>query len=116
MNQRRTSLAITVAAAAVGLWALMFGLANDGWVRVQLPALPWTQDPAAAAFEARLWAVMLVAFALGGLLTGLVLRLMLREAKRREADGQRHVEEMERQIANVDRLIANAREHRPREE
>lgn len=109
-------LLLIAAAAAIVLWsALLFALANDEWVVIRLPTMPWNAAPSVAVFEARLFAVMLASLALGALLASLAWwRVNARLKRRFAAEGARS-ERMESELEALGRLVSTARDREPEE-
>ena len=103
-------LLLIAPAAAIVLWfALLFALANDEWIVMRLPTLPWNAAPSVAVFEARLFAVMLASLALGALLASLAWwRVNTRLKRRFAAEGARS-ERMESELEALGRLVSTAR-------
>jgi hypothetical protein len=106
---------LLIAAAAAGvLWfALLFALANDDWVVLRLPTMPWNAAPSVAVFEARLFAVMLASLTLGALLASLAWwRVNARLKRRFAAEGARS-KRMESELEALGRLVSTARDREP---
>jgi len=76
---------LVAAGAPIGLFALLFAIANDVWVTINIPSVPWSPEPSWAAFEALLWAVMLVCLLAGMLISGLVAILGSQHQRRTTA-------------------------------
>jgi hypothetical protein len=108
-NPLRLPLIAAVAVAA--LWsALLFALANDDWVVLRLPTMPWNAAPSIALFEARLSAVMLVCLLLGASLASLAWwRASARLKRRFAAEGARS-QRMESELEALGRLVSTARD------
>jgi hypothetical protein len=90
--------------ALLGGGGLLFGLANSRWVVISLPAPLFEETASRPAFEARLWAVMLVCFFMGVLaaLAGLVhYRRRAREMAQRAAAAQAELAEVRRLLASL---------------
>lgn len=112
-EQRRRGIAIAVAAAGVllGAFVLLFLLANDAWVVIQIPNLPWNPEPGWPAFEARVAAVMAVCFGLGAICAAFVYRWLGRESRRRADRDRARIDELESELKNVSRLLASSRDN-----
>ena len=104
---RLKALVAAIAGAVLGIFALFFIIANDSWVAVNIPSAPWSPDPSAAAFEATVFAVMLVSFAAGLVAMSLVWFVVLREQKRKRAEERKHTESLENELENLNRLVAS---------
>lgn len=111
--QRRRGIALAVAAAGVllGAFVLLFLLANDAWVVIQIPNPPWNPEPGWPAFEARIAAVMAVCFALGAICAAFVYRLLGREGRWRANRDRACIDELESELKNVSRLLASSRDN-----
>ena len=113
-RQRQRRKRIAVAAAAVGAvvvaFLLLFLLANDAWVVINVPNAPWDPEPGWAAFEARLAAVMAVSFALGSIAAVVLYRLLGGDDRRRSRRERERIEELEGELKNVSRLLASSRD------
>jgi len=111
-SQRRTGIAIAVAGAGVLVlgFVLLFLLANDAWVVINIPNPPWDPAPGWAAFEARLAAVMFVCFALGAVAAILAYRFLGGEGRRRSQRDRARIDELETELKNVSRLLASSRD------
>jgi hypothetical protein len=111
-RQRRLGIAIAVAAAGVlmGGFVLLFLLANDTWVVINIPTAPWNPEPGWAAFEARVAAVMAVSFVLGVIAAALAYRLLGGEGRRRSRRDRERIDELEGELKNVSRLLASSRD------
>ena len=72
------------AGVATGIFALLFATANDRWVLISLPTTPWHTEPSFPAFEARLWAVMLVSFLAGAILVGGIALFLFAASKNKD--------------------------------
>jgi hypothetical protein len=108
---------LLIAAAGTGLlwFALLFALANDEWVVLRLPTMPWNAAPSVALFEARLFAVMLASLTVGALLTSLAWwRVNARLKRRFAAEGARS-QRMESELEALGRLVSTARDREPDE-
>lgn len=111
-ERRRLWIAIAVAVVGVlaGGFVLLFLLANDAWVVINIPNAPWDPEPGWAAFESRLAAVMTVSFVLGAVIAVIVYRLIGGEDRRRTRRDQARIEQLEGEIKNVSRLLASSRD------
>ena len=111
-RQRRLGIAIAVAAVGVllGGFVLLFLLANDTWVVINIPNAPWDPEPGWAAYEARLAAVMAVSFVLGVVAAAVAYRLLGGEDRRRSRRDRARIDELEGEIKNVSRLLASSRD------
>ena len=104
-------MALYAGAAAVALWfALMFALANDGWVILRLPTMPWSAAPSVAVLEARLFAVMLASLGGGALLASLTWWRASSHLKRRFAAEGARAARMESELAALGRLVSTTRD------
>ena len=107
---RLKALVAAIAGAVLGIFALFFIIANDSWVAVNIPSAPWSPDPSAAAFEATVFAVMLVSFAAGLVAMSLVWFVVLREQKRKRVEERKHIENLENELENLNRLVASMKD------
>ena len=104
-------MALYAGAAAVALWfALMFALANDDWVVLRLPTMPWNAAPSVAVFEARLFAVMLVSLGGGALIASLAWWRANSHLERRFAAEGARTARMESELAALGRLVSTTRD------
>lgn len=104
LSQSRAVSAVFVGLGALlGVAGLFFGLANSRWVVISVPTPLFEETASRPAFEARLWAVMLVCFLFGLLaaLGGLVhYRRRAREMAQRAAAVQEELAEVRRLLAS----------------
>jgi hypothetical protein len=112
MRSRRgaTALAAAVAGIAAGLFLLLFLIVNDAWVPVRVPGLPWSTDPSLAAFEARLFAVVLVSFLCGVAATGLFWRLLSADQRRRAREDLERIRGLESELDSLSKLVVTSRD------
>jgi uncharacterized integral membrane protein len=104
----RTVLAL-VGGSFLGIFMILFAVANDDWIVVSLPNSPWHSQPSQPAFEARLWAVMLASFLLGSAVTGAGVYLVRRVLALRTAGQKKRIDELERELEKTNRLLAATR-------
>jgi hypothetical protein len=105
-------LVLAIVGIAALWFALMFALANDGWTVVRLPTPPWSPAPSTPAFEARLFAIMLAAAAVGALLASLAWRRTARDLARRLGAERARARGMESELAALGRLVSSERERK----
>ena len=98
--------------AFLGIFTLLFAVANDAWTVIRLPSAPWSPEPSVAMFEAKLWAIMLTCFAAGAFVAFVVALWIGIEHRRQVARDRRRIKDLEAEITNVDRLVAATREKR----
>ncbi len=103
---RRLAAFLAVAGVPIGIFVLLFAVANDTWVAIHIPGVPWSAETSFAAFEARLWGIMLACLLAGALLAGFLLRLIGSERRRKDATVMRRIRELETELENVNRLLA----------
>ena len=103
-------LTLIAAGAAAALWsALMFALANDDWVVLHLPTMPWNAAPNVAVVEARLFAVMLASLVAGAALASLAWWRVNALLKHRFAVEGARAQRMESELAALGRLVSTTR-------
>ena len=107
---RLKALVAAIAGAVLGIFALFFIIANDSWVAINIPSAPWSPDPSAAAFEATVFAVILVSFAVGLAAMSLVWFVVLREQRKKRSEEQKHIENLENELENLNRLVASLKD------
>lgn len=97
-------------AAVAGWFALLFALANDDWTVIRMPTMPGNPAPSVAAFEARLYAVMLASLSAGALIASFAWwRARSRLARRCAAESAR-AKRMESELAVLGRLVSTTRD------
>lgn len=109
----RSPLRLLVIAALVApaLWSgLMFAIANDDWVVIRWPTMPWNAAPSTALFEARLSAVMFVSALIGASAASLAWWRASSRLKRRFAAEGARSERMESELEALGRLVSTARD------
>jgi hypothetical protein len=111
-GRRRTAVIALVLGIAAGVFGLLFVTVNSGWVVISLPSPPWDQEPSWPVFEARLSAVMLVSALCGGAVTCVAWWAALRGPRGRQRANRARILELERELENVNRLLAATREKR----
>ena len=90
----------------LGGFVLLFCMANDEWVVVHLPRLPWDSEPSVPVFEARVFSLMLASVGAGiviSLFIGYFLRL---RRKGRELEKDRKIKALEQELQKAGRLMA----------
>jgi len=109
--RRSLRLLLIAVASAAAMWcALLFALANDDWVVLRWPTMPWNATPRVTLFEARLFAVMLASLAIGVAIASLAWwRVNARLKRSFAAEGARSVR-MEAELAALGRLVSTARD------
>ncbi|MDJ0764296.1 MAG: hypothetical protein QNJ97_15050 [Myxococcota bacterium] len=96
---------------AVFVVALLFvALANNGWVVLYAPSLPWQPTPPVPLVEVRLWGAMLVSFILGALVCGIVAVSVIRAKNARSKRTALRLKALEIELDNVNRLVAATRQ------
>lgn len=90
----------------LGVFVLLFCMANDDWIVIHLPLAPWNTEPSFPVFETRVFALMLACFA-GGLVLSLFLAYFLKvRRRRRELEKDRKISALEIELEKANRLIA----------
>ena len=105
-----TLIALALSGAIVGMFLLLFALVNNSWVVISLPSAPWSTNPPIALFEARLFAIMGVSFAVGILLTILLVQVTKKLTKQNHEHQAMRIEELEQELTSIHRLLAMTRE------
>lgn len=108
--RRPATVLAVLGGAALGAFFLLFAMANGAWTPVHMPNAPWAAVPSFAAFEARLWAIMLTCFVLGAGAAFLLASVVQARSRRAADEQRRRIEELEGEIARLDRLIAVRRD------
>ena len=101
----RTLIQIAIG-VLLGGFVLLFCMANDEWVVVHLPRLPWDSEPSVPVFEARVFALMLASVGAGVVCSLFVGYFLRRRRKRREAEKDRKIIALEQELQKSNRLIA----------
>jgi uncharacterized integral membrane protein len=107
-RSKKTLAALIAAGVISGMFALLFAVANSDWVVVSIPSPPWEIKPFAAAFEARLWAIMLFCFFAGAVLAGLATIVVNIEHRKKAAQQGFRMKQLEGEIKNLNRLLEAA--------
>lgn len=90
----------------LGVFVLLFCMANDDWVVIHLPLAPWNTEPSFPIFETRVFALMLACFA-AGIVLSLFLGYFLRvRRRRRDVEKDRKIRALEVELEKANRLIA----------
>jgi hypothetical protein len=92
----------------LGIFLLLFFMANDDWVVIRLPSAPWHNTPSWPVYEARLFGVMIIAFAVGVIFSGGIVYLLRRRDKRAAEIKQIRINELEAELEKANRLMAAA--------
>ncbi len=111
-SRRVLAVLLTAGGVVLAVLALLFFAANDRWVLISFPALPWGSAATAADYEVHFAALVLLGFFGGALLAAVLLLRALLRARRRIADERRKVAWLERELDNVSRLLARSRDSR----
>ncbi len=111
-RKHRLFLLWVAGGAFLGIFTLLFAVANDAWTVIRLPNLPWSPEPSVAVLEARLWGIMLTCFAAGIFVTLVAALWIGIEHRRQAARDRRRIKDLEAEITNLDRLVAATREKR----
>jgi len=101
---------LAITGVILGVFAILFMIANNSWVIVRIPSAPWSLEPAATAFESRSSAIMLTSFLTGCLTISILWRRTRMEQKKREHANLLHIEQLQKQLQKADRLLASSRE------
>ena len=101
----RTVLQIS-AGVLLGIFVLLFCMANDEWIVIHLPRAPWNAEPSFPAFETRVFALMLACF-IAGILLSLFLAYFLGVRRRRQMlERDRKISALELELQKANRLMA----------
>jgi uncharacterized integral membrane protein len=92
--------------ACLGIFMLMFAMANDTWVIINLPGLPWKKPPVLPIVEVRLWGVILASFLGGAGTVGIIASIALLKKSRAFKAASRRVKDLENDVEKVNRLLA----------
>lgn len=103
---------LAVSGAIIGLFLLLFALVNNVWVVVNIPSAPWSTTPPTPLFEARLFAIMGVSFAVGILLTVLIFLVTRKNNAQTNMEQELRIKELEQELSSIHRLLAITRERR----
>ena len=95
--------------AILGIFLLLFFMANDDWVVIRLPSLPWHASPSWPFMEARLFGVMLISFALGVLSFALIAMVIGRRRQRFAEAKEQRIDALEKELEKANRLMAAAK-------
>ena len=104
---RRAAIQI-VFGGMLGIFLLLFFMANDDWVVIHLPSAPWQNTPSFPLYEVRLFGVMLISFFLGAAFFGFLTYLFGRRQKRLARIKQDRINELESELEKANRLMAAA--------
>jgi uncharacterized membrane protein YciS (DUF1049 family) len=102
---KRMSAILMAAGVVLGIFALLFAMANNDWVIISIPNPPWKTEPSLAAFEARLWATMLVCFAVGAVFAGVITAVVYIKHRKKAVGEIIKLKELETEIKNLSRLL-----------
>ncbi len=97
-----------VSGGLLGIFFLLFFMANDDWVVIRLPSAPWHNTPSYPVYEVRQFGVMLIAFFLGFLFFGLLSYFFGRRQNRLAQVKQARINELESELEKANRLMAAA--------
>lgn len=92
----------------LGIFLLLFFMANDDWVVIRLPSLPWYNTPSFPVFEVRLFGIMLICFFSGAMFFGILTYLLGRRQKKMARLKQKRIDELESELEKANRLMAAA--------
>ncbi|MCP4603602.1 MAG: hypothetical protein GY847_24305 [Proteobacteria bacterium] len=106
---RLIAFAVALGVLIIGVFALLFAMVNNTWVVINVPNAPWSPRPTLAAFEAKMWGILLVCLAIGASVSGLVVFFSGFEQRRIAAQYLSRVTELEAELENVKRLLAVTR-------
>ena len=101
----RTLIQIAIG-VILGGFVLLFCMANDDWIVVHLPRLPWDSEPSVPIFEARVFVLMLASVGAGIVVSLFIGYFLRRRRRRREAEKDRKISALERELQKSNRLIA----------
>lgn len=91
--------------APVGIFCILFAMANDAWVTIHIPSAPWSAIPSYPAFEATMWGVMLISLLAGLSLSFFLAAAYHRKHAREALKQQEHLRELETELQRVSRLL-----------
>ena len=97
----------------IGIFLLLFFMANDDWVTIRMPSVPWHSSPSWPAYEARLFAVFLVSFVLGGGVFAFVAALMTRRRQQIHKVQQQRIEALEKELEKEAEVPYLPKSHEP---
>ena len=111
--QRKTrGLPILIIGSLFGAFVLLVGMANDDWVVVYFPSAPWSIAPPWPMFEARLWAIMMVALSVGMAGAWIVALILRSRWTKMATKSQDRIQALEREIEKTNRLLSATRKSR----
>lgn len=100
---------IFVLGIAVGVFILLFAAANSDWIAIRLPTLPWRATPYTAAFEAKVWGVVLVSFCAGAATAGFAYLKARMRWKKRLAAEKRRVAELDEKLEKLNKAMVESK-------
>jgi len=109
-NQRQKKRLIgllIIGLVVLGIFALLFVMANDTWVVINIPTLPWKAEPSWPAFESQLWVVMLICFVVGMATWALISRLSAIEQRKKAASKQQRIQHLEKELKRANQLLSD---------
>ena len=98
----------TILGGAIGIFLLLFFMANDDWVVIRLPSLPWHRSPSWPFYEARLFGVMIASFLAGAITFAFLMTLVARRRLKTALAQQQQIEALEKELEKANRLMAAA--------
>ena len=101
----RTIIQISIG-VLLGVFVLLFCMANDDWVVIHLPLAPWSEKPSLPVFETRVFALMWACFFAGIVLCAFLGSLLRVRRLRRDAEKDRKMKSLEIELEKANRLIA----------
>ena len=90
---------------AIVLFAVLFAQANNHWVQLFLPAVPWSQTRIAGGFESQLWVVMLLCLLCGGLVVSPIYRYFVKASHRKQQHLVLRISELDKELERLRRLM-----------
>lgn len=103
---------VAVAGVLLGFFALLFFVANDTWVVIHIPSIPWTTKPFSWAFEAHLAAIISACFFSGIFLAFSLFPIFLSQIQLQKQDLELKTQELEKELKSIERLVESLRNSR----
>ncbi len=108
-RKMRFGMFLVLAGATIAVLTWLFAMANNTWTEIMVPSPPWSTEPAVPVFEARLWAIMLVSFAVGAVIFGALSMAIAGRKQVKAKQATERVKELETELANVTKLVTATR-------
>lgn len=111
-ERRLRLIPLLIIGTVAGVFVLLFGMVNDEWIVISFPGAPWSNRFSWPAFEARIWAVMLVCYGVGAG-TGWILWWFAKSGiQRRALDDEARIQSLEKELEKTHRLLSSTRKAR----